>query len=278
MKALFQKANKQLSEQGQYLAWMASDGDETDMVVDDRKLAKKLVEVNKYDLLFLEFATFGFFTRRFATAIARGARKRNPCCVIILYVYDSVELAAPMKYLPGGLFDICLSPAYDPGWLCVLLAGLSVSRRYMVQTHQPERAARGVIYGPYSDQNRHLGRALQKAGFEMEVSDDVGHIEKGIIEYRPDLFITHCHTDENDFSRIRDLCKRVRTALPDCIILVTSFSSTVGMYNEVYGLGTFEYDFLIEPDVDHSYLLMKIYRQLIIKLGPILNKEAASVI
>ncbi|WP_341842210.1 hypothetical protein [Chitinophaga caseinilytica] len=60
MKALFLKADEQLSEQGQYLAWMASDGDGPDMVVDDRKLAKNLVEVNTYDLLFLEFSTFGF--------------------------------------------------------------------------------------------------------------------------------------------------------------------------------------------------------------------------
>jgi len=110
--------------------------------------------------------------------------------------------------------------------------------------------------------NDRLDESLQ-----VKTSFSISTIENNIFNYTPDVFFVHCHTENRQFDRIRQLTKMVRKKLPKCVIVVTYHPDINSGYKSYY-LVDYEFDIMLpefafeEHDIDY---ITRTYRRNMLK-------------
>ena len=79
-----------------------------------------------------------------------------------------------------------------------------------------------------------LEKRYPNIDFAVKISKNIDVIEKNIWEFKPDIFISHCHTAERDFERIRRLTRELKKRLDNCFIIITHHPDINEIYSDIY--------------------------------------------
>ncbi|PWV55535.1 hypothetical protein [Chitinophaga sp. S165] len=227
----------------------------TSTVVDNAIAAQVCLDTTDFDFLLLTYNDKGPFKFDQITAVATVARQKRPCCVIIIYRDYSSILTDLDQKIPKMLFDICISNTYELHRLRRTITILRDRRIFLLQSGQMLRSIKGVMYGAYNSPTQLYSRHLERMGIEITLTEDIDILKKHIGSLNPDFLITHCHTREGDFDRIKKISQWIKGNMTSCTLLISCVSAAVEHYNEKYQLEHYQYDALFDPAISVSKLM-----------------------
>ncbi|MET7000182.1 hypothetical protein [Chitinophaga defluvii] len=234
---------------------------DTSHVATDEAELQRYLELTAYDIILLELKSEHVESVNLIAQVAEQVREHTPETVIIVHRSKMIPLYSAPLNLPLGSYDFSFTNKFGVIDLEETMQTLILRRLSFVSNNKEPCNISGILCMRHPGVSALTYNYLRAAGFNIIRCNNLQKIATEIAAIQPDFLFMHCDTKGTAHEQERQLAAYTKTALPQCLVLVSCDIEYQDRYAVIQPVDPDTYDHLMDPAPMPLELLLLILKE-----------------